>query len=209
MNDLTHIQQTLSNRKSGIIGSTSFKSAVMVPLVYVEEELSILFEVRSKHLKKQPGEICFPGGKIDSTDHSAEMAAIRELSEEIGIPNHQIDVIAPLDVLATPFRGIIYPFIGFLKNLDQLNVNQEEVDHIFTVPLSYLYQYNPDIHSMKMWFEPSEHFPLDKVPNKQAYATTRYSEIEEYFYYYEDYLIWGLTARILSHFLDITKPRSS
>jgi 8-oxo-dGTP pyrophosphatase MutT (NUDIX family) len=206
MNELSAIKRQLTNRKSGILGSQAMQSAVIVPLVYVKGELSILFEVRSKKLTKQPGEICFPGGRIDKTDPTPEAAAIRELTEEIGLSEKSINIIAPLDVLVTPFRGIIYPFIGDLQNLDQLKINHDEVDHTFTVPLSYLYEHEPDVHSMKLWFEPSVDFPIDKVPNKRSYSN-RYNEIPEYFYYYQDYVIWGLTARILCHFLDITKPR--
>ncbi|KHF41959.1 NUDIX hydrolase [Halalkalibacter okhensis] len=205
MNELSAIKRQLSNRKSGILGSGTMQSAVLLPLVYVNNELSILFEVRSKTLAKQPGEICFPGGKIDPTDPTPEAAAIRELTEEIGIPENKIKMIAPLDKLVTPFRGIIYPFIGELLCLDELNINHDEVDHTFTVPLSYLYEHEPDVHSMKLWFEPGADFPIDKVPNKHAYSN-RYNEISEHFYYYHEYVIWGLTARILNHFLDITKP---
>ncbi|WP_332690736.1 NUDIX hydrolase [Halalkalibacter lacteus] len=206
MKDFSHIQQQLSNRTSGILGSTSMKSAVIVPLVYVENELSILFEVRSKRLHKQPGEVCFPGGKIDPTDPTPEAAAIRELSEEIGIENRHIDVIASLDILVTPFRGIIYPFVGGILDLNNLSINHHEVDHTFTVPLSYLYNYEPKLHTMNMWFEPGDDFPLTEIANKGNYSK-RYHEIQEYFYFYHNYVIWGLTARILTHFIELTKPR--
>ncbi|MFC0473594.1 NUDIX hydrolase [Halalkalibacter kiskunsagensis] len=206
MNDLMHIQQQLTNRTSNILGSTSMKSAVIVPLIYVDNELSILFEVRSKQLNKQPGEICFPGGKIDPTDSSPEAAAIRELSEEVGIHEKNIDVIASLDILVTPFRGIIYPFVGVLSNLNDVSINHHEVDHTFTVPVSYLYNYEPKRHTMKMWFEPSDDFPIKVIANKENYSK-RYHEIQEYFYYYHNYVIWGLTARILTHFIELTKPR--
>ncbi|MCL7746907.1 NUDIX hydrolase [Halalkalibacter alkaliphilus] len=206
MNELSAIKRQLTNRKSGILGSQAMQSAVIVPMVYVKGELSILFEVRSKKLTKQPGEICFPGGRIDKTDPTPEAAAIRELTEEIGISKKSINIIAPLDILVTPFRGIIYPFLGDLQSLDELKINHDEVDHTFTIPLSYLYEHEPDVHSMKLWFEPGVDFPIDKVPNKRSYSN-RYHEIPEYFYYYQDYVIWGLTARMLSHFLDITKPR--
>jgi 8-oxo-dGTP pyrophosphatase MutT (NUDIX family) len=206
MNDFSQIKQQLLNRTSSILGEASKKSAVIVPLVYVENELSILFEVRSKHLNKQPGEVCFPGGKIDPTDLTPKSAAIRELSEEIGIKESNIDVIASLDVLVTPFRGIIYPFVGVLDDLNDVSINHHEVDHTFTVPLSYLYKYEPKRHTMKMWFEPGDDFPIKKIANKGNYSK-RNHEIQEYFYYYHNYVIWGLTARILTHFIELTKPR--
>lgn len=204
MQNLSSIQKQLVNREIGILGSSAaMKSAVILPLVYVNEELSILFEVRSKTLTKQPGEICFPGGKIDPTDANPKAAAIRELKEEIGFPTNQINIIAPLDILVTPFRGIIYPFVGSLKHLKGIKINRNEVDHVFTVPVSFFKNYQPQQHTMRMKFEPVEGFPLEKIANKQSYQN-RYSDFSESFYYYKDYVIWGLTARILTHFLEIT-----
>lgn len=205
MHDLSEVQKQLVNREAGILGSSdSMKSAVILPLVYVNQELSILFEVRAKTLSKQPGEICFPGGKIDAEDVSAQAAAVRELSEEIGIANSAVTILAPLDILVTPFRGIIYPYVGTIKSIDHIHINQHEVDHIFTVPLSFLKNYQPEKHTMRMKFEPGEGFPLMKIANKQSY-NNRYSDFTETFYYYKDYVIWGLTARILTHFIDIVK----
>ncbi|MFC0561881.1 NUDIX hydrolase [Halalkalibacter alkalisediminis] len=205
MYNLSYIQKQLSNRKAGILGSSdSMKSAVVLPLVYVDQEISILFEVRSKTLTKQPGEICFPGGKIDSTDVNPEAAAVRELHEEIGILTSKVEIVSPLDILVTPFRGIIYPFVGTIENFEDIKINRNEVDHVFTVPLSFFRHYQPQQHTMRMKFEPVEGFPLEKIANKRAYKN-RYSDFSESFYYYEDYVIWGLTARILTHFLEIMK----
>ncbi|WNF37511.1 CoA pyrophosphatase [Bacillaceae bacterium IKA-2] len=204
MYDLSYVQKQLLNRETGILGSSdSMKSAVILPLVYVNQELSILFEVRSKTLSKQPGEICFPGGKIDPIDENAQAAAVRELSEEIGIAINAVEIVAPLDILVTPFRGIIYPFVGILKNLEDIKINPNEVDHIFTVPLSFFRNYQPQKHTMRMKFETGEGFPLKKIANNKQYSTNRYSDFSESFYYYKEYVIWGLTARILTHFIEI------
>jgi 8-oxo-dGTP pyrophosphatase MutT (NUDIX family) len=205
MNDISQIKKLLMKRKTGILGSSkAMKSAVMIPLVYVKDELSILFEVRSKTLNKQPGEICFPGGKIDASDRDAQFAAIRELREEIGCPIKNIELVAALDILVTPFRGIIYPFVGTIKNLEEMKINHNEVDHIFTVPLSFFEYYQPQRHTMRMKIEPGDDFPLDKIANKLSYSN-RYHEYPESFYFYNDYVIWGLTARILSHFIELLK----
>ncbi|GAE35052.1 NUDIX hydrolase [Halalkalibacter akibai] len=202
MDDFSYIKKQLHNREIGILGSSqAMQSAVIVPLIYVDHQLSVLFEVRSKTLNKQPGEICFPGGKIDATDLNAEEAAKRELCEELGITHDHVEMVAPLDILVTPFRGIIYPFVGRVNTTDFTNLNKDEVDHIFTVPLSFLENYQPIRHKMRMKFEPSEDFPLEKIANKRSYSD-RSSEFTETFYYYEQYVIWGLTARILTHFID-------
>lgn len=208
MIDLSHIQNQLAGRTAGIIGQDQgMHAAVILPLVYDDNELSILFEVRAHHLNSQPGEICFPGGRIDPTDPTPKLAAIRELTEELGVTNDDINLIAPLDILVTPFRGIIYPFVGQLKSIEAIQPNHQEVDHIFTVPLSFLYNYEPERFDMGLRFEPESNFPLQKISNSRAYSSSRKSLIPEVFYYYQDYVIWGLTARILTHFIELTKPR--
>ncbi|ARK29258.1 NUDIX hydrolase [Halalkalibacter krulwichiae] len=205
MRNLKQIERQFQKREPGILGaSEAMQSAVIVPLVFNERnELSILFEVRSKKLNKQPGEICFPGGKIDPDDKSAEAAAIRELTEEIGVKD-EIEIIAPLDVLVTPFRGIIYPFLGKIKDLDNLAINKNEVDHIFTVPLSFFENYQPQKHLMRMNMQPGDDFPFKKIANNESYSA-RHFDLYESFYYFEDYVIWGLTAKILTHFLEAVK----
>ncbi|WP_088102578.1 NUDIX hydrolase [Halalkalibacter urbisdiaboli] len=204
---MEHIFNLLKGREPGILGqSEQRQSAVVLPLVLNNDELGILFEVRSHSLHKQPGEICFPGGRIDAKDGSPQHAAIRELTEEIGIPANALEIVAPLDVLVTPFRGVIYPFVGYIHDLSHLKPNHEEVDHVFIVPLSYLYENKPERYDIQLQFQPSENFPLDVIANKERYSK-RVHQIPQYFYYYNDYVIWGLTAQILYHFLELTKPR--
>ncbi|MDG2702973.1 CoA pyrophosphatase, partial [Vibrio parahaemolyticus] len=62
---------------------TAFKAAVLVPLVQVDGEWHVLFEVRSLTMRKQPGDISFPGGKLDGGE-TAQEAALRETYEELG-----------------------------------------------------------------------------------------------------------------------------
>lgn len=204
--DISTIISTIKDRQPGVLGQQTAKhSAILLPLVEVDGELSVLFEVRSEHLRSQPGEICFPGGRIDQSDNSAEAAAIRELSEELGIPENQVEIIAPLDYLVTPFRGVIYPFVGKISDITQLNPNKDEVASIFTAPLSYLYETKPKIYEMGITFEPADNFPFHLIPNKKTY-NGRTQSVQELFYFYDEYVIWGLTARVLNHFLTLTKP---
>src|SRR5690625_1025004 len=142
MSELAHIKNKLHGRKAGILNQKSHPdAAVLLPLVYEGGELCVLFEVRAHHLNSQPSEICFPGGRIDPTDVSPKAVAIRECSEELGLPKSDIQAIAPLDIVVTPFRGIIFPFVATIKDIQAIKINDNEVDHIFTIPLSSLYTY--------------------------------------------------------------------
>lgn len=63
-------------------------------MVEVNGEDALLFEVRSKRLEMQPGEICFPGGRIESGE-TPETAALRELWEELRVPSRQVTLLGP------------------------------------------------------------------------------------------------------------------
>lgn len=199
----------LKNRERNVlVQKSTMKSAVMIPLIEKDNELYILFEVRSKNLKKQPGEICFPGGKVDKTDTNEEETARRELCEELGLSMEEIETIAPLDVLVTPFRGVIYPFVGEIKTPEFISPNKEEVEEIFLVPLTFLLENKPKTYEMNIHFEPDKDFPFHLIPNEKSYQK-RTQRLTEIFYFYNNYVIWGLTAKILTHFLELVKETGS
>ena len=92
-------------------------SAVLAPIVLTEGEACILFEKRSEDLKHQPGEICFPGGRIESGE-SARAAAIRETCEELVITPEQIEILTPLDVQSGPSGAPLWPFAALIHDYD-------------------------------------------------------------------------------------------
>lgn len=207
MGGLTMIDQiktVYENRIPHILGHESVaKAAVMVPLVETEKGLSVLFQVRGHNLRHQPGEICFPGGRLEPDDLTEEAAAVRETCEELGIHADQLDMIGPLDIFVTT-HSIIYPYLCQLKQGIELHPDPEEVAEVFTVPLEYLLSYQPDVHHVPIEMKPTEDFPFNLIPNGKYYKW-RKAKIAEYFYRYENYVIWGLTARILYDFLERLK----
>jgi peroxisomal coenzyme A diphosphatase NUDT7 len=193
----------LSNRTPTLLGQEQFsKFAVLIPLIEKDDELHVLFEVRAFHLNRQPGEICFPGGKIDQNDKNAQEAAIRETVEELGIKKENITNIFPFDYIVSPFDTIIYPFVATIRHPHNMKPNKEEVAEIFTVPLSFFQQTAPEVYNVHFKVEPEANFPFDKIPNGKKY-NWRLRKMDEHFYYYEDKVIWGLTARILYHFIQV------
>ena len=99
-----------------MIGEERFqKYAVLVPVAETAEGRCLLFEKRSAHLRRQPGEICFPGGKLEPGETAAS-CAVRETVEELRVTRSQIDILGPGDVFVSPFNIIIYPFIGELRD---------------------------------------------------------------------------------------------
>ncbi len=193
----------LKNHLPSILGSSKYsKYAVLIPLIQKEDGIHVLFEKRSLNLRRQPGEICFPGGRMDSLDPDEKTAAVRETTEELRIQKADISEVFPLDFMVTPFGMIVYPFAGMILNSDKIQPNPSEVEEIFTVPLAFFFHREPEIHHVRFKVEPEKNFPFDLIIGGENY-NWRTREMEEYFYRYEDKVIWGLTARILAHFIEV------
>ena len=199
------ITKKLMGHSPEILGSGNFsKYAVLVPLIEKEDGMHVLFEERSHKLRRQPGDICFPGGKIDKSDCNELAAALRETNEELGLGKDDISHVFPIDYLVSPFGMIVYPFAGFVRNLQQITPNPAEVETIFTVPLSFFMEKPPEIYHVQYKIEPHENFPHDLIVGGENYQWQP-KQMEEYFYLYKDRVIWGLTAKILTHFIEILR----
>lgn len=197
-------KERLNHNRSLFIGEESaFRSAVLIPLAQVQGEWHVLFEVRSLRLKSQPGDISFPGGRIDPDDPSPLAAALRETHEELGVDPHTVTVLGEL----SPFVGfssfVIYPFVAVL-DYDQVSCNKDEVEEVFTVPVDWLLNYEPYMHLISFQPVTSPDFPYEKIMNGAGYKW-RTRSLEEWFYDYGKYTIWGITARILKHFIETVK----
>ncbi|HSJ38874.1 MAG TPA: CoA pyrophosphatase [Planococcus sp. (in: firmicutes)] len=188
-----------------VLGNKDFsKFAILLPLIEKDGEIHILFEVRSHQLRSQPGEICFPGGRIDKEDESEEDAAVRETMEELGIERQQISDIFPLDYIVSPFGMIVYSYAGIIDADVEFQPNPPEVDSLFTVPLSFFLEKDPKVYRINFDIQPEESFPYDLIAGGENY-NWRTRQVDEFFYLYEDKVIWGLTAKILTHFMEIIR----
>jgi len=201
--DISSIISKLQNRIPSILGHEHFrKSAVLLPLIKVDHETHILFEVRSMEMRSQPGDICFPGGRIDKEDSDPGACAIRETTEELGISADAIKDVIPLDYVVNDLGRIIYPFVGRLTNLKQIDPNPAEVGEIFTVPLSFFQKTEPKKYKVNVEMLPEEDFPYHLIVGGENY-NWRVRHIEELFYEYDGKVIWGLTAKIVTHFIQL------
>jgi peroxisomal coenzyme A diphosphatase NUDT7 len=182
-----------------------FSSAVVVPLVRQGEGLGILFEVRSAQLAWQPGEICFPGGRIEPGDASPEAAAVRETCEELGLTETGLQVLGTLDYLVSPIGVIVYPFAGYIHDCRQIVPNSDEVAEVFVVPLEFFLATEPLAADMEIATRPLPGFPLDLLPDGYLSSWRRRATYPVLFYQYRDYVIWGLTARVVHNFITICR----
>lgn len=199
-----HIEQVLQqwqSRKPSIMGEDTFrKYGILLPFIYLSGEPHIVFEVRSKHLRSQPGDVCFPGGRIDETDPDAQFSALRETEEELGIPRANIQQVTALDYVVSDAGRLIYPFVGVVEENTTFHINTDEVSEYFTVPFEYFLNTEPEKYKVHLKVEPEEDFPYELIYNGEDYNwNTR--GITELFYQYKGRVIWGLTAKILTHFI--------
>lgn len=214
--NLDNIKHNLP-KSIGINGKEEFfHSAVLLLLIKRHEELHIIFEKRAAGIR-QAGEISLPGGMIDDTDTGAEHTAIRETTEELGIPANRIEIIGRLDTVIAPIGAMVDVCVGVTDiAFDEIIPNLEEVEKVFTVPLSYfqttvpeeygvLVKVHPtfiDPHTMeevvlfptaKLDIPPKYHKPWGNLKNKV------------YVYKTEGEVIWGITARIVRDFVERVK----
>lgn len=154
-------------------------AAVLIPIVAVPEP-SLLFTVRTETLPSHKGQISFPGGSIDGTDPSAEVAALRETQEELGLDPAAVRVLGELDSFPTFVSGyVVTPFVGWLQHRPALAPNPAEVASVLEVPVADL----TEAIRSEAGFQHGE----------RTYPTEAWI--------WRGHVIWGVTARIVRSFL--------
>ena len=199
---IKEFEDTFQDREPRSLGSYQYYS-VLVPLVEKDGELHILYEVRAENMRKQPGEVCFPGGRIEN-DESAEECAIRETSEELNIRPENIRIIAQMDFLHTYSNFTLYSLLGIIDQevIAEINVNPDEVKEIFLVPVSFLAENEPEVFCFDVLPNIGPDFPYEKINKTDGYNWRKGKSMVP-IYRYGDRVIWGLTARITNHLMDL------
>ncbi len=189
--------EQLRGRVPTLIGIEEYKkSAVIIPLIEKEDgAFDVLFQVRSGKLKRQPGEICFPGGGKEKNE-TMEQTAVREICEEMLIKPQQVEIIAEMDFLVTA-NMLVYPFLAVVKDYHG-TYSKAEVAEVFTVPLSFFFENKPEVYynESKIVISDDTNLPLDRIPNGINYRWS-VGKYPVMFYDYKGYNIWGMTARIM------------
>ena len=113
-------------------------AAVLVPVLARPEGPSLLLTRRADHLSHHPGQISFPGGRLEATDAGAEDAALRETEEEIGLPRSHVEVVGFLDNYVTITGYCVTPVVGIVRPDFELRLDETEVAEAFEVPLRHV-----------------------------------------------------------------------
>ena len=151
-------------------------AAVLVPLVERDDGMTVLLTQRPGHLKSHAGQVSFPGGKTEPHDATAEDTALRETEEESGLSREKVDLIGRLGQRTTGSGFKVTPVVGLIQPPFETVPDPGEVEAVFEVPLSFV---------------------LD--PSNQKIETRFIRGIDHQFYVlpFENFYIWGLTARLL------------
>ena len=195
-----------AGRHHGIQGAKG-RFAVIVPVVDIDGEAHLLYELRSSHIDRQPGEVCFPGGEIENNEKPRQ-AAIRETWEETGIAEDELEIICELDTFHPPSDIVIYPFLASIEAsvLPHMRLSECEVEECFTVPVSFLLK-KPYTYEYSMHTELGEDFRYDKIGLQEQTYNWRPMNHRIISWEYEGKYIWGLTALITEWTLNILRDR--
>lgn len=161
------------------------EAAVLVPLVDRNAGLTVLLTRRTDHLDHHPGQISFPGGRIEPEDPTPEAAAIREAEEEVGLDASHVKIIGRLDQYIVRTGFSVMPVVGLVDPNYTAAPDTFEVAEVFEVPLAFL---------------------LDAGNHRRDHRIFKGSKREFYAMQYRDYYIWGATAGMLVNLYDVLKP---
>ncbi len=114
------------------------QAAVLVPVVNRADGLQILLTQRSADLPDHPGQISFPGGRVEPGDADLTAAALRETTEEIGLAPERITILGALAPYETVTGYRVTPVVGWVEPPFSVTPDPVEVADIFEVPLAFL-----------------------------------------------------------------------
>lgn len=200
--DLKGLEALLKDRTPGLMDSKR-AYAVLVPLVEQNGELCLLYEVRARTLRRQPGEVCFPGGLMEKGE-SPEDCALRETWEELAIPPDRVRLLGRLDFIAHRASFLMQPVLGVVDSsaLDRMAPSPAEVEEVFFVPLSHLLRTPPIEYTYELVPTPAENFPYEIIGIPKNYRWQNGRENVPV-YPWEGRAIWGLTGRITRNLISL------
>jgi 8-oxo-dGTP pyrophosphatase MutT (NUDIX family) len=177
-----HIRTVLGSRKRRFIPRENLKeAAVLIPLAWNGGDPIVTVTKRSMSVEHHKGEISFPGGRVESRDKGLVCTALREADEEIGLNPKDVEVLGLLDDHISILGYHITPVVGMVPHPYEFRINNES-ETILQVSLRHAL-------GEAAWMAERSFF--------------RGKGINIYYLEIDGGIVWGATARILKHFVDV------
>lgn len=151
-------------------------AAAVLVAITDRAEPGLILTRRPETMRRHPGQVAFPGGRMDPEDESLIAAALREAEEEIALPPDAVEIVG----LADPYRTItgydVTPVLGVVPPDLPLHPNDAEVAAIFEAPFVFV---------------------LDAANHAQRVVMFDGVERRYYEIMWGQHRIWGATAAML------------
>jgi 8-oxo-dGTP pyrophosphatase MutT (NUDIX family) len=151
-------------------------AGVLIPLIERGASLSVLLTERSADLTHHPGQVSFPGGRMEKADLNIQATALRETHEEVGIHPDSVEVCGYLEPTATGTGYAVTPVVGFVDPGFELVLDAMEVQSAFEVPLEFL---------------------MDERNQENSHRVWKGNNVPVITFHHDGYKIWGATAGML------------
>lgn len=174
-NDIAH---ELYSERDHVADVSTLRDAAVLIAITDRPKPGVIFVQRPNHMRNHPGQVAFPGGKIDPGDKDEIDAALREAHEEVALERKHVDVIGLTDSFQSGSGYNIQPVLGVIPPDLPLVADPAEVESWFEVPLDFA-------------FDPKNRTTREGTWNGRK---RHYYEIM-----WQDYRIWGITAGILNN----------
>ena len=174
------LKKRLLNREVRDLSASGLKQAsVMMLFMNRDEQVHVLLTRRTNTLATHRGQVAFPGGRVDAGDEDRLAAAFRETEEEVGISRDRIEYLGRFDDYVSIAGYHVFSFAGAIEYPYEYSLNYNEAESCFDAPLSMF---------------------VEQAYDRYEIFNYMGNNYRVFYYYYKDYEIWGLTARILTDF---------
>lgn len=170
-----HAEELSGLRDDANFAPDTLRPAAVLAAMTERERPGFLLIHRPTNMRSHPGQVAFPGGKIDPGETPVE-AALREAYEELGIHERDVTVIGTSDVYRTGTGYAITPVLAVVPPDIEINPSPTEVAAWFEAPVDFV-------------FDPANH-----AHQSASYMGASRSYIE---IMWKQHRIWGVTAAII------------
>jgi len=179
---LAQTRGPVSQELRDYLNDSPASAAVLLGLIDRPGGLHVILTERAAHLTDHPGQVSFPGGRLEESDAGPIDAALREAHEEVGLAPDLVSVAGSMRKFLTGTGFVITPIVGFVETGFQAVPDRNEVADVFEVPLDYLLVEG----------------------NLRSSSRERFGTVfEMYEFDYAGHYVWGATASILRSFTRI------